>query len=189
MGLFNLFNRFTRSFRKKKKRKTRRSKVGGQDKYSDLARDAMRRATGPEKIKAIKNEIEANKKRQRRSKQRFVIEQPRPRSLEGRPPKLFVAKTHHTPPEKLMKEKTRSGRTSPPPQYPGKGPGIMGVGRKTRRRKGKGYSKIHKEMFKKKYCQSRGGRWENGICKLNNPQAGQPGGGRRRRTRRRKKDR
>ena len=87
----------------------------------------------------------------------------------------------------MMAKKSSSGRISPPLQYPGKGPGTGGGKRKTRRRKGGSYSKIHKDMFKKKHCLSMGGRWENGECKLSNPQAAQPGGGRRRKTRRRRR--
>ena len=186
MSLLNLFNRFTRNFRKKKRRKTRRRKGAGQGTYSPIAKSAIlkaARASGvpprPSSSSESKSSSGSHKVRARTGR----------RLERKKPPKILVAKTHHTPPEKIMKQKTLSGRTSPPPQYPGKGPGIMGGGRKTRRRKGKGYSKIHKQMFKKQHCQRIGGRWVNGECKLSNPQAAQPGGGRRRRTRRRKKRR
>jgi len=203
MGLLNLFDRFTRSFRKKKKRKTRRRKVGGQDKYSDLARDAMRRATGNEKIKAIKKSIQAKaeaaarereKKRGSREDGRQVVRASPGQKLQRRRriqrlPRIITAASEHKTPSQIVEEKSSSGRISPPLQYPGKGPGTGGGKRKTRRRKGRGYSKIHKDMFKKKYCLRMGGRWENGECKLSNAQAAQPGGGRRRKTRRRRRRR
>ena len=186
MGLLNLFNNFTRRFRQKKKRKTRRRKGAGQGKYSDIAREAMMNATGKAKKKQIKEKIEANKARARVNERRKL------RRLKkiGRSSRYIRATVEDTSPEDIMKAK--SGRKSPPPQYPGKGPGIgmMGGGRKTRRRKGKGYSKIHKEMFKKKHCEKNlGGRWENGKCIPDNPQSGQLGGRRRRRTRRRRRKR
>ena len=191
MGLLNLFNRFTRSFRKKKKRKTRRRKVGGQDKYSDLARDAMIRSTGAEKIKEIEKSIHAKAEAGSRERRMRGVFRARPgqKIQRRRPPRIITAAPEHRTPSEIVKKKSSSGRISPPLQYPGKGPGTGGGKRKTRRRKGRGYSKIHKDMFKKKHCLDMGGRWENGECKLSNPQAAQPGGGRRRKTRRRRRKR
>ena len=178
MGLLNLFNNFTRRFRQKKKRKTRRRKGAGQGKYSDVARQAMSNAIGKEKRKKIKEQIEAKHARARVNQ----VRRGRRLARIKRPAKIITTTHDHTTPAEVMKAK--SGRKSPPPQYPGKGPGIIGGGRKTRRRRGKGYSKIHKDMFKKKYCLSRGGRWENGNCIPDNPQSGQAGGRRRRLKRR-----
>lgn len=176
MGLLSIFNRFTRRFRKKKKRKTRRRKVGGQDKYSNIARRAILKA-------ASKAGPPPESKSSSRS---HKVRAPQGRKLQRRTPAIFIAKQEHIPPKNIIAKRISSGRISPPPQSPNSHPGKKGGRRKkkTRRRKG-GAGDKHSSLARQAMCQKSGGIWEDNKCYFINPQEGS--GKSRRRLHRRKR--